>query len=474
MVFSSYIFIFVFLPIVIAGYYALSHVKESLYQRLFLIGASLFFYGYYNVNYLGLILISIIVNYAIAVLIQKSKDMRARIFLAIGVLLNVALIGYFKYYDFFVENINLLFGSSFALKHILLPLGISFFTFQQLSFLVSVYHKEEQVERLRDYCLFVTFFPQLVAGPIVLYSEMIPQFKDGRRRFFNPDNFSAGLFLFSIGLFKKAVVADTLAVWVDNGFGLSDPGLIGAWVTSLSYTLQIYFDFSGYSDMAVGLGRMFNIDIPFNFLSPYRSVGITEFWKRWHITLGRALSAYVYKPLGGNRKGLVRTCINLFLTFLVSSLWHGAAWTFVLWGVLHGVFRIAEKLTDSKRHAIADPVRIFVTFLIVNALWVLFRAETFPQALTIYNGMINFGYLGLESLNTIVYDGIISFPVIVNYAYALGVLTLLLTVVFFGTNSADLLKKFDHSKQSLLLSTLLFCISVLCLGRNSVFIYFNF
>ena len=474
MVFSSYIFILAFLPVVIAGYYGLSHLKNSIYQRLFLLAASLYFYGYYNVKYLMLIIVSMVINYVVAMQIQKSEGARAKLFLTIGVLLNVGLIGYFKYYDFFVENINAVFGSDFTLRHILLPLGISFFTFQQLSFLVSVYHREEKVERLRDYCLFVTFFPQLVAGPIVLYSEMIPQFKEENRRFFNPENFAAGIYMFCVGLFKKVVIADTVALWVDNGFGMGDLGLVAAWATALSYTIQIYFDFSGYSDMAIGLGKMFNITIPFNFHSPYRSESITEFWRKWHITLGRALSAYVYRPLGGNRKGILRTCINLFLTFLVSGIWHGAAWTFVLWGVLHGVCSVTERLAGDRRKAIPKPIRVFITFMVVNALWVLFRAEGFSQAMDVYRGMVNFGYLGLEGLTTMAYDGVIAFPSIVNYAYVLGSIAILLAVIFRGTSSTDLLKTFKPTRGTMLASAVLFCISVLCLGRNSVFIYFNF
>ena len=474
MVFSSYLFIFSFLPIVISVYYALSNLKNGIYQRLFLIVASLFFYGYYNVNYLALIVVSIVINYLLASQIQTSNHKRAKLFLTVGVIFNIAMIGYFKYYDFFIENINLVFKTNFTLKHILLPLGISFFTFQQLSFLVSVYNKEEPVEQLRDYSLFVTFFPQLVAGPIVLYNEMIPQFKDEQRRFFNPDNFAAGLYLFSIGLFKKIVISDTLAVWVDNGFGITNFSFLAAWVTSLSYTLQIYFDFSGYSDMAVGLGKMFNIDIPFNFNSPYRSVDITEFWRRWHITLGRALSTYVYKPLGGNRKGLTQTCINLFLTFLVSGLWHGAAWTFVIWGVLHGLCSVVERLLGEKRKIIPRPVRVFLTFMTVNILWVLFRADSFSDALAVYSGMINFSDLGLMQLTTIVYDGVIAFPSIINCMLVFGTIPILLLIVFFGTNSIDLFKTFNMSRKTLFVSALLFCISVLCLGRGSVFIYFNF
>lgn len=346
MVFSSYVFIFTFLPVVLSVYYALSNLKNGIYQRLFLIAASLFFYGYYNTKYLILITASIAVNYGIALAIQTHRAKAGRLFLVVGILFNVGLIGYFKYYDFFVENINAVFGCSFTLRRLLLPLGISFFTFQQLSFLISVWRGEEKVERFRDYCIFVTFFPQLVAGPIVLYSEMIPQFRDERRRFFHPDRFASGIWLFTVGLFKKAVIADTLALFADNGFGMTGLGLAAGWITAISYTLQIYFDFSGYSDMAVGLGRMFNVDIPFNFRSPYRSESISEFWRRWHITLGRALSTYVYKPLGGNRRGLARTCLNLFLTFLVSGLWHGAAWTFVLWGALHGLFVVAERILD--------------------------------------------------------------------------------------------------------------------------------
>ena len=290
MVFSSYVFILAFLPVVVGGYYLLSKLQNGLVQRLFLIAASLFFYGYYNVRYLALILASIAVNYVLATGMQRAEGRKRKVFLVLGILFNVGLIGYYKYYDFFVENINAVFGSSLALKHILLPLGISFFTFQQLSFLVSVYQGEERVGKLRDYCLFVSFFPQLVAGPIVLYSEMIPQFQDESRRHFDADNFAAGIYLFTVGLFKKAAIADTLAFFADAGFGMTEIGMAAGWITSISYTLQIFFDFSGYSDMAIGLGKMFNIDIPMNFRSPYESESITEFWRRWHITLGRALS----------------------------------------------------------------------------------------------------------------------------------------------------------------------------------------
>lgn len=475
MVFSSYVFIFAFLPVVLSVYYALSNLKNGIYQRLFLIAASLFFYGYYNTKYLILITASIAVNYGIALAIQTHRAKAGRLFLVVGILFNVGLIGYFKYYDFFVENINAVFGCSFTLRRLLLPLGISFFTFQQLSFLISVWRGEEKVERFRDYCIFVTFFPQLVAGPIVLYSEMIPQFRDERRRFFHPDRFASGIWLFTVGLFKKAVIADTLALFADNGFGMTGLGLAAGWITAISYTLQIYFDFSGYSDMAVGLGRMFNVDIPFNFRSPYRSESISEFWRRWHITLGRALSTYVYKPLGGNRRGLARTCLNLFLTFLVSGLWHGAAWTFVLWGALHGLFVVTERILDRPLKKIPKPVRVCGTFLVVTALWVLFRADGFRQALEVWRGMVAFGNPAIAQLNTVVGTAAyIDFPLAFDCVYILVLEAVLLFVVFRCPNSCDLLDRFRPSRKTMSVAAVLFVIALLCLARESVFIYFNF
>lgn len=471
MVFSSYIFLCCFLPIVLIGYFALSHLKNDIYQRLFLVAASLFFYGYYNVKYLILIIASIIVNYIAAYFIQSRKS---KIIFVIGILFNIGLIGYFKYYDFFISNINSVFGTDIALRNILLPLGISFFTFQQLSFLVSVYKGEEKVEKFLYYSLFVVFFPQLVAGPIVLYSEMIPQFTDSKKRYFNAENFSKGIYMLATGLFKKAVIADTLALFVDNGFATENIALVPAWLAALSYTLQIYFDFSGYSDMAIGLGQMFNIEIPFNFLSPYKSTSITEFWRRWHITLGRALSTYIYRPLGGNRKGMVRTCINLFATFLVSGLWHGASWTFVLWGALHGAAVVIERIFKKTLDKIPKFIRIAVTFLVVNALWVLFRAENFEQAMQVYRGMLNFGNLGLSQIAAIAEDSLVNFPAMVDIAYVVGLVAVLLFVVFAFRSSSEKMKSFELSKKTAVIASIMTLVSLLCLSRDSVFIYFNF
>lgn len=477
MVFSSYEFLFGFLPVALAGYYLLARLRNSVYQKLFLLGASLFFYGYSNVSYLVLILVSIGVNYLIATLIQgrraEQKKLRMMLLTA-GILFNVGLIGYFKYYDFFLTVVNDIADTDFVLHNILLPLGISFFTFQQLSFLISVYRKEERVDHPLNYALFVTFFPQLVAGPIVLYEEMIPQFSNPRTRRFQADNFAAGLYIFAVGLFKKAVVADTLALFADNGFGMSGMGLLGGWVTALSYTLQIYFDFSGYSDMAIGLGRFFNISLPANFDRSYLSDSITVFWRRWHITLGRALSTYVYKPLGGNRKGVVRTCINLFVTFLVSGLWHGASWTFLVWGAVQGLIVVLERLGKRVLEQIPKAVRIAGTFLTTNFLWVLFRAESFENAADIYRAMFNFRSIGYSNLTALAQDGIVTFPAVINCSFIFLILGALLTVVFLGKERVTLREKETMTVSRLLIAAVFMLLAVLCMGRESVFIYYNF
>ena len=474
MVFSSYLFLFAFLPLVLGGYYLLSLFKNPIYQRLFLIGASLFFYGYFNPSYLLIIVVSIFINYLLASCISGSNGTFQTVLFWLGVLFNVWLLGYFKYRDFFVENINTLFHTSFVLKHIALPLGISFFTFQQLSFLVSIRKGEEKLERFDDYCIFVLFFPQLVAGPIVLYSEMVPQFKDPQRRYWNWENASKGMYIFIIGLFKKAVIADTLALFADTGFASQSLGFCAAWATSLSYTFQVYFDFSGYSDMAVGLGKLFNIDLPFNFRSPYQSESISEFWRRWHITLGRALQSYIYFPLGGSRNGKLRTYRNLLLTFLVSGLWHGAAWTFVLWGLLHGLVNTLERVFAKPLSHVPHWVRVGCTFLIVNALWVLFRAESFESAAVVYRGMVNFGNLNLLQVGYLAVDGFVGVPLAMNTAYVLAALAALTLVCFRAKNSCRMLEDFTWRKVTMWATAILFSIALVHLSRESVFIYFNF
>jgi len=480
MVFSSYIFVFAFLPLALLLYFGMSRYVSRKVQHMFIILASLVFYGYAHTSYVFLILASVFANYFAATGVQQiqKKHIRKLVFAA-GVIFNVCLLGYYKYTNFFIENINEVFHTSYTLRRIILPVGISFFTFQQIAYLISVWKRELKVPPVVDYVLFITFFPQLVAGPIVFAQDVMAQYQDNENRFFNLQNFNKGLFIFVIGLFKKIVIADSISLFVSNGYvniNFADISTAGAWLVSLSYTLQIFFDFSGYSDMAIGAAKMFNINLPVNFYSPYKSKSITEFWQRWHITLGRSLAVLIYFPLGGNRKGKARTCFNLFAVFLVSGIWHGAAWTFVVWGIMHGLLRVFEKLFEKQLDKIPGLIRIFFVFIFVNTAWVLFRSPTLEFAWNFIKKMYcvgeSFTYHGLERF---AFDGILNYPQPVLITYFVGIVVLLYSILFaYKKNSIDLYNEFKPDKTRAALIAVLFCISVVHLSRVSPFIYFNF
>jgi len=398
MLFNSYIFILAFLPAMLAVYWVASKYsrRASLFSILVM---SLVFYSYWHPRHLWLILGSIVFNYYAAKLFRYERWKRA--WLAAAVAANLLLIAYFKYGDFVVGNVNSLFGADFGGPDVALPLAISFFTFQQIAYLADVYTTGEGEDRFSDYCLFVSFFPQLIAGPIVHHDEVLPQFKEERVGFVQ-SNLAVGLTFLALGLFKKVVIADTLSTLADPifetvGKGRS-PEFFISWAAMLAYTLQIYFDFSAYSDMAIGLARMFNIKLPLNFDSPYKAVGVIDFWRRWHITLSRFLRDYLYIPLGGNRKGKSRRFVNVMITMVLGGLWHGAAWTFVLWGTLHGVYlclnhawrrlAVGLQLEWLEEKAAWRWVCRLVTLLAVMIGWVLFRAKNFASAKRLYSGML--------------------------------------------------------------------------------------
>lgn len=474
MYFSSSVFIFIFLPVTIMVYFLLGHFGSSRrMQQQFLLLASVIFCGYINFWYGVIVVISAVVNFFCAFGMGGNAHGR-KIWMALGVAFNVLLLGYFKYSNFFLESLNVCLGTDFILKNIFLPLGISFFTFQQLVFLLSVWKGEERADDFWEYLLFVLFFPRLVSGPIITYGEVMPQFREDKNSHFNAENMAKGIYIFVIGLFKKLVIADSLALFVDNGFGIEGIGFAAAWITSLSYTFQIYFDFSGYSDMAVGVGYMLNIHLPVNFNSPYKAAGIKDFWSRWHMTLSRALSKLVYIPLGGNRKGKIRTYINLVLTFLASGLWHGASWTFVAWGAVHGVLSAVDRLCKPILGKIPKAIKVCLTFMLVNVGWVLFRAESFQGALTVFKGMFWPEHLKLEQVNTVVYDGIFSYPLILNLLMALGILLVLFFIVFTRKNSNEMLAVFKPKAATLAWAVLLFLVSIVHLSRVSTFIYSGF
>lgn len=478
MLFSSYEFLLVFLPVVLIIYFGIARFVSRTVQHTFLILASLYFYAYADINFLWIILGSVVVNFACAKLIAPLENSIKRKFIFVfSILANIGLLGYYKYYNFFLDNVNFVFDTHFTLKYIILPIGISFYTFQQIAYQISVWKREETVPRFLDYMLFISYFPQLVAGPIVFYQDVMHQYQDDKNRFFNAENFSKGLFIFCIGIFKKAVLADNMDMIVNNAYDYGVHGLSfgGAWVASLGYTMQIFFDFSGYSDMAIGLGQMMNIKLPVNFYSPYKAKSITEFWQRWHITLGRSLAVLIYFPLGGNRKGYARTCVNLFLVFLVSGIWHGAAWTFIWWGIAHGVVRIFEKIFNTKLEKIPTFIRIFFTFMFVNAAWVLFRIPSIDNALIVLRKMFipeNFSFAGIGQFAT---DGILTYPDIVQVAYVFTLLAIMMLISFaLPKNSIDLYNGFKPKVKYAIGASILLCISIIHLSKAGAFIYFNF
>lgn len=346
MFFNSYIFIFAFLPLTLLGYFGLQKFKKHTTAKVFLCIMSLVFYAYYNIAYLWIIISSIILNYFGRKILVKQERIKRKVVFIILLLANIGILVYFKYFDFMILAINDLFKTSFNALNILLPLGISFFTFQQLAFIIDSYKNKETMNySFLNYVLFVTFFPKIIQGPIALHYEIIPQFDDEKNRKINSENMAKGIMAFAFGLAKKVLIADLFGNVVNIGFGnVAELNTLTALITMFAYTIQIYFDFSGYCDMATGIALMFNIKLPMNFNSPYKAITITDFWKRWHITLTRFFTQYVYIPLGGNRKGKIRTYINILIIFLLSGIWHGANYTFIVWGILHGIGSVITRI----------------------------------------------------------------------------------------------------------------------------------
>ncbi len=392
MLFNSYEFIFAFLPITFFIYFYLNHKRLTEVSKGFLVFSSLFFYSWWNPIYLPIILVSMIFNYGVGEVFSKDKFTKVskKTVLWFAILSNITLLAYFKYMDFFISNVNYITGENIGLYHLALPLGISFFTFQQISYLVDSYKGETTEYDFLNYALFVTFFPQLIAGPIVHHKEMMPQFAKTRNKVKNYRNIAIGLFIFSIGLFKKVVIADTFAVWATQGFDVATTlNLFEAWATSLSYTFQLYFDFSGYTDMAIGAALLFNIKLPINFNSPYKALSIQDFWRRWHITLSRFLKDYIYIPLGGNRKGEFRTYANLIATFILGGLWHGAGWTFIFWGFLHGMALVIHRAWSKLGFKLWTWLAWLITFNFINIAWVFFRAKEWDDAVKVLGSMFS-------------------------------------------------------------------------------------
>ena len=401
MLFNSYAFLLGFLPVVVVAFFCLARVSHTA-AAAWLGLASLFFYGWWDWHYLPLLLGSIFANFCIGLLISRSSTGARRGWLIAGVAADVLLLGYFKYADFFLATLNTLTGASVPLLHAVLPIGISFYTFTQIAFLVDTYQRKASEYRFVHYLLFVTYFPHLIAGPILHHKEMMPQFADPNVYRPSARDFAIGVTIFAIGLAKKVLIADKLAPYASAVF--DHPGnasLVVAWGGVLAYAFQLYFDFSGYCDMAIGMSRMIGIRLPLNFDSPYRAGNITDFWRRWHMTLSRFLRDYLYIPLGGNRHGTARRYLNLTITMLLGGLWHGAGWTFVIWGALHGAYLVVhqawthamERLRwapKGRGYTLASTV---LTFVAVCLAWTFFRATDLAGAVQLLRAMV-----GLEGV----------------------------------------------------------------------------
>ena len=396
MLFTSYIFFYIFLPVALIGYLGLARLSREA-SMAWLLFVSVFFYGWWDIHYVPLLMGSIIFNYTSGILIAKSRNFRGTL-LATAIVANLILLFWYKYANFFATSLSLLGSIEWQTMDIILPLGISFFTFTQIAFLVDVWKRTAKEFNFLHYALFVTYFPHLIAGPILHHKEMMPQFKKAAPYRLNLNDITTGLLLFCIGLFKKIILADSIQSYVAPVFDApldASLTLDEAWAGALAYTFELYFDFSGYSDMAVGLSRMFGIILPLNFNSPYKANNIIEFWRRWHMTLSRFLRDYLYIPLGGSRKGASRRYLNLMTTMLLGGLWHGASWTFVVWGGLHGLYLVINhswnKFCGIEGHHRTTPygtaLAVLTTFFAVVVAWVFFRAQNFEAAWRILSAM---------------------------------------------------------------------------------------
>ena len=483
MLFNSLAFIFLFLPLSIILYYFLVRNRLILGAKLWLVASSLFFYSYWNIIYLPLILISMSFNFVLGATLsewglRKLEEEKRRALLLFGISANVLALAYFKYADFLIDNINAVANLEFKHLNIVLPLAISFFTFQQIAYLVDSYKGLTKEYDILTYMLFITFFPQLIAGPIVAHYEMMPQFTITKNLSVNYKNMFKGFVIFLIGLFKKIVIADTFAYYATLGFDKIDSiTIIGGWFTSLSYTAQIYFDFSGYCDMAIGSALFFNIKLPVNFNSPYKALNIQDFWKRWHITLSRFLRDYIYIPLGGNRKGEFKSYFNVFVVFLIGGLWHGAAWTFVIWGCLHGVANIIYRLWKKCNIHMNKIFAWFLTFNFINMTWIFFRANSFDDAKKVLFAMFDISSMqNLPAFKSRYY--LQGFGCHSNMIFCLLIIIVLCTIL---PNSVKIIEKIKvyTKKQSTIWGICLGLFFLALIGKliiipYSEFIYFNF
>lgn len=490
MLFNSPQFIFFFLPIVFVIYFYLNSVSPLYIARALLALSSLFFYGWWNPQYLLLIVLSITINFIIgkSLIFHKKKWI-----LSVGIVLNLGFLGYFKYFDFFLTNLNALLSTHISLLNLALPLAISFFTFQQITYIVDCYKGKVENYNIINYTLFITFFPHLIAGPIVHHRVMMPQFQSSKNLKINFENIALGIFAFSIGLFKKVILADHFSTTVLDGTHYLDTiTFFDAWIVILSYTFQLYFDFSGYSDMAIGLALLFNINLPINFNSPYKSTNFQEMTSRWHITLTRFLYEYVYFPMNRFLSKKVfpflpfkpstnaKTSVTLLLLFTLSGIWHGAGWNFIIWGLLVGVGIIVYRMWSRLNIKLPIILSWILTFGYLNMTLVFFKISELDKAILLIKAMLGFnGFILPEQLSQVLHPlttvGVVfaSTPLMDKYQ-AVGLILLGLFIVLFFKNTSEKMKSFRPTFIYAIFTIIIFIYSVLSLNKVSEFLYFKF
>lgn len=464
MFFNSLEFLFLYLPVTFFVYFGLCRFKLVSAARLWLVFASLFFYAWWNPRDIPVILFSMTVNFAIGHGLGSPAvtAFHKRLVLFAGVTFNLILLGYFKYADFFIINLNAWLGFDLTPPHIELPLGISFFTFTQIAYLVDVHRGITRRSKWSQYFLFVTFFPHLLAGPIIHNQAVMPQFDKLKNFLLRYDKLFQGLVYLSVGMFQKVLIADYVGPIAQNGF-INAPLLTGleAWAVLFAYALQIYFDFAGYSNMAIGLAKIFNIDFPVNFNSPYQAVSIIDFWRRWHITLSQFLRDYLYIPLGGNRLGEARRYLNVFLTMFLGGLWHGAGWTFIAWGSYHGILIVLNHALDRLRFRLPRIIAMPVTVVLICFGWVFFRSANMEEALQMFQGLL--GAHGFRFRDLPFVWGSDFFCIAALCAFAM-----------FFPNLEFWIKKIKPTPVWFAFLFTLLIINILFLNRDSAFLYFQF
>lgn len=468
MLFNSPEFIYFFMPFSIAAWWVLQRMNREQDAQWLVVICSIYFYGWWDIRYVPLLIGNALGNFYLG---QKISQIKSKTLLAAGFIYNVGLLGYFKYTDFFIENWNVLAGSQSSLLHLILPLGISFFTFQVIAYLVDCYKGYVSDFNLRHFAFSISFYPHLIAGPILHYSDVMPQLRG--RIVFDARQFSQGLFIFAVGLFKKSVIADRIAEKVNPLFAANAVlQFFESWVSAIGYGLQVYFDFSGYSDMAVGIGLMFGIILPQNFNSPYQANSIADFWKRWHMTLSRFLRDYVYTPLGGNRNGFGWGLFAAAITMIIGGFWHGAAWTFLLWGVLHGLFIGLHRLWMKAGVRMAEPLAVAITFLSVTVAWVVFRAESVGQAISIWKGMIGLNGFAIPSVVSGFCQTCTQTTLITGMEFVQG--AILLAICLEYVNVQKTAQQLKPNFKNLAYCTTLFFTSIWLTGSHESFIYWQF